>query len=245
MIVTRLFATSGHLTRHQLVHTGEMNYACTFPGCTTRCSRKDNLRQHYRLHFDSRDPEELKRSAPEKRRRKARVARFNDADSPGQQWTEYVPRSSSNRGPSSSNADSSPILAAQSFGSRTPTRYSASTPFSGNDKVSSTLNMARYAPPLTSAHMIPTQPWPSATNRNAGPFPSPHQTALYPQNAYPYPQPMAQYAPPSSNNPGGAHPFSPSMPNAAYGSPDNRVNQAPRDDHSLQNRSFRPGPGAP
>ncbi|KAJ7090611.1 hypothetical protein C8R44DRAFT_533230, partial [Mycena epipterygia] len=39
------FSTSGHLARHQRVHTGEMNHACPFPGCGTRCSRKDNLRQ--------------------------------------------------------------------------------------------------------------------------------------------------------------------------------------------------------
>ncbi|KAJ6550216.1 hypothetical protein B0H19DRAFT_885834, partial [Mycena capillaripes] len=41
----KAFVTTGHLTRHQRVHSGEMNYACSFPGCTTRCSRKDNLRQ--------------------------------------------------------------------------------------------------------------------------------------------------------------------------------------------------------
>ncbi|KAJ7053805.1 hypothetical protein C8F01DRAFT_918300, partial [Mycena amicta] len=42
---SKAFSTSGHLSRHVRVHTGEMNFVCSFPGCTTRCSRKDNLRQ--------------------------------------------------------------------------------------------------------------------------------------------------------------------------------------------------------
>ncbi|KAF8205194.1 hypothetical protein K438DRAFT_1818700 [Mycena galopus ATCC 62051] len=41
----KAFATARLLTRHRRVHTGEMNYACAFPGCTHRCARKDNLRQ--------------------------------------------------------------------------------------------------------------------------------------------------------------------------------------------------------
>ncbi|KAF7312913.1 hypothetical protein MKEN_00975700 [Mycena kentingensis (nom. inval.)] len=82
---SKAFSTSGHLSRHVRVHTGEMNYSCSFPGCTTRCSRKDNLRQHYRLHFDVRDPEELRRQAPHKKRRKTRVQRVAtiDATVPG------------------------------------------------------------------------------------------------------------------------------------------------------------------
>ncbi|KAF7336141.1 hypothetical protein MVEN_02161400 [Mycena venus] len=86
------FATSGHLTRHQRVHTGETKYECSFPGCGKRCSRKDNLRQHYQLHFDVRDPEALRRAAPEKRRRKTRVTRVAAVDGPGQ-WIEYTPAS--------------------------------------------------------------------------------------------------------------------------------------------------------
>ncbi|KAF8206132.1 hypothetical protein K438DRAFT_1578154 [Mycena galopus ATCC 62051] len=41
----KAFSTASHLTRHRLVHSREMKYPCTFPGCTTRCTRKDNLRQ--------------------------------------------------------------------------------------------------------------------------------------------------------------------------------------------------------
>ncbi|KAJ7069912.1 hypothetical protein C8F01DRAFT_536532 [Mycena amicta] len=74
------FSTSGHLTRHLRVHTGEMNFQCGFPGCQTRCSRQDNLRQHYRLHFDVRDPDELRRQAPHKKRRKTRVQRVSSLD---------------------------------------------------------------------------------------------------------------------------------------------------------------------
>ncbi|KAF8955000.1 hypothetical protein BDZ97DRAFT_1862005 [Flammula alnicola] len=47
----RAFTTSGHLARHSRVHTGERNHKCPFPGCETRCSRQDNLQQHYRIHL--------------------------------------------------------------------------------------------------------------------------------------------------------------------------------------------------
>lgn len=47
----RGFTTSGHLARHSRVHTGERNHRCPFPGCETRCSRQDNLQQHYRIHL--------------------------------------------------------------------------------------------------------------------------------------------------------------------------------------------------
>ncbi|KAG8724437.1 transcriptional repressor [Ceratobasidium sp. 395] len=46
---TRPFSTSGHLARHTRVHTGEQNRKCPFPSCETRCSRQDNLQQHYRI----------------------------------------------------------------------------------------------------------------------------------------------------------------------------------------------------
>ncbi|KAA1466733.1 hypothetical protein DENSPDRAFT_767686 [Dentipellis sp. KUC8613] len=41
----KAFTTSGHLSRHARVHTGERNHKCPFPGCETRCSRQDNLQQ--------------------------------------------------------------------------------------------------------------------------------------------------------------------------------------------------------
>ncbi|KAF8205197.1 hypothetical protein K438DRAFT_1964284 [Mycena galopus ATCC 62051] len=130
----KAFVSGGHLTRHRLVHSGEMKYACTFPGCTTRCARKDNLRQHYRIHYEVRDLEELKRIAPEKRRRKTRVARANTVEVPGQ-WSEYVPGSSGGRRPRSTNpADSH------------PTSHSPSPSFSGSDDGSASYGSPQSSP---------------------------------------------------------------------------------------------------
>ncbi|TFK83825.1 hypothetical protein K466DRAFT_602531 [Polyporus arcularius HHB13444] len=50
-VCNRAFSTSGHLARHARIHTGERNHKCPFPGCETRCSRQDNLQQHYRIHL--------------------------------------------------------------------------------------------------------------------------------------------------------------------------------------------------
>ncbi|KAL1920690.1 uncharacterized protein VTP21DRAFT_1067 [Calcarisporiella thermophila] len=45
------FTTSGHLARHNRIHTGEKNFPCLVPGCTSRFSRQDNMLQHMRTHL--------------------------------------------------------------------------------------------------------------------------------------------------------------------------------------------------
>lgn len=42
------FSTSGHLARHNRIHTGEKNYACS--QCGARFSRQDNCNQHAKSH---------------------------------------------------------------------------------------------------------------------------------------------------------------------------------------------------
>jgi hypothetical protein len=42
---------SGHLARHNRIHTGEKNFQCLMPGCTSKFSRQDNMMQHYRTHL--------------------------------------------------------------------------------------------------------------------------------------------------------------------------------------------------
>ncbi|KAL1919407.1 uncharacterized protein VTP21DRAFT_2100 [Calcarisporiella thermophila] len=62
------FTTSGHLARHNRVHTGEKNYACLMPGCSSRFSRQDNMWQHYKTHLSSksrRGNNRLKVKSPE------------------------------------------------------------------------------------------------------------------------------------------------------------------------------------
>ncbi|KAF9374343.1 hypothetical protein CPB97_012159 [Podila verticillata] len=47
----KCFTTSGHLARHNRIHTGERNFACLMAGCTSKFSRQDNMMQHYRTHI--------------------------------------------------------------------------------------------------------------------------------------------------------------------------------------------------
>lgn len=49
-VCSRHFTTSGHLARHNRIHTGEKRYECPWPSCDARFARQDNCMQHYKTH---------------------------------------------------------------------------------------------------------------------------------------------------------------------------------------------------
>lgn len=46
----RSFTTSGHLARHNRIHTGERKHLCPWASCDARFARQDNCMQHYKTH---------------------------------------------------------------------------------------------------------------------------------------------------------------------------------------------------
>ncbi|KAJ4295748.1 transcriptional repressor [Collariella sp. IMI 366227] len=46
-----MFTTSGHASRHARIHSGKKDVACTFPGCTKKFTRADNMKQHLQTHY--------------------------------------------------------------------------------------------------------------------------------------------------------------------------------------------------
>lgn len=49
----RNFTTSGHLARHNRIHTGERKHVCPFPDCGARFARQDNCNAHQKTHNNS------------------------------------------------------------------------------------------------------------------------------------------------------------------------------------------------
>ncbi|KAG7663319.1 NRG1 [[Candida] subhashii] len=54
-VCSRSFTTSGHLARHNRIHTGERKHVCPWPTCTARFARQDNCMQHYKTHTNGKN----------------------------------------------------------------------------------------------------------------------------------------------------------------------------------------------
>ncbi|CAI5760371.1 unnamed protein product [Candida verbasci] len=54
-VCTRSFTTSGHLARHNRIHTGERKHLCPWPTCNARFARQDNCMQHYKTHTNGKN----------------------------------------------------------------------------------------------------------------------------------------------------------------------------------------------
>lgn len=56
-VCSRCFTTSGHLARHNRIHTGERKHQCPWPTCSARFARQDNCMQHYKTHTNTKNKE--------------------------------------------------------------------------------------------------------------------------------------------------------------------------------------------
>ncbi|ABN66986.2 transcriptional repressor [Scheffersomyces stipitis CBS 6054] len=54
-VCARSFTTSGHLARHNRIHTGERKHVCPWPTCDARFARQDNCMQHYKTHTNGKN----------------------------------------------------------------------------------------------------------------------------------------------------------------------------------------------
>jgi zinc finger protein CreA/MIG len=242
------------------VHTGERNHKCPFPGCETRCSRQDNLQQHYRIHLSPRS----RRSSNSATR--AAIARAmengaNAANSSGRQ--------SPNRSPLlMSPATSLPVnaLGLQSADPRSYDRRSNSIPL---HQVSSSQmqypgqyqQVGGYSsyPPRADSAPSPTygtQYGAPAPNYNYPPYASPYPPPAssqqqmqgnYPQSSYPPPTPTSGHSrmlpsDRSRNVMGGVPAYANPSPNSYTSSfpdhPSSAAPSQPSSGHATPNTSY-------
>ena len=65
---SQTFSTSGHLSRHMKIHSGEKPHVCFIQNCQSSFARKDNMMQHFAAHRKKflmrNEPVPLKMEAP-------------------------------------------------------------------------------------------------------------------------------------------------------------------------------------
>jgi len=52
----KTFTTSGHASRHSKIHTAEKAVACSYPDCSKKFTRADNMKQHLETHYKDHKP---------------------------------------------------------------------------------------------------------------------------------------------------------------------------------------------
>jgi zinc finger protein CreA/MIG len=249
---SRPFSTSGHLSRHQRVHTGERNHKCPFPGCETRCSRQDNLQQHYRIHLSPRS----RRSSNANTRSMANSAVRNARRSP-----PSAVAASSNSSPREGDQPL-PVLNSIGVNDQYETGPSYGAPMSSYG-AATTLSAAHFGPSTSSSYATGNTYPTTANGGSYSSYPSPHENShtlpssrasSYPSSGNTYP-PTSSYArgPPSPLSPMHSGPMSsgsssagPATPSWPSNSPSHTIVMADGSEHhySSSNAYSSAQPGA-
>ncbi|KAI8991240.1 hypothetical protein BDF20DRAFT_843516 [Mycotypha africana] len=86
------FTTSGHLARHNRIHTGEKNFHCLYPGCPSRFSRQDNMMQHYRTHLSQKVRRNLRYQQQQQQQRSKKERKITPVKQPTKHVEEASPQ---------------------------------------------------------------------------------------------------------------------------------------------------------
>ncbi|KAK0633376.1 hypothetical protein B0T14DRAFT_415486 [Immersiella caudata] len=116
----KTFTTSGHASRHSKIHTAEKAVPCSYPGCTKKFTRADNMKQHLDTHYKD----------------KSRSSTSRPSMSSGDRKSSSSSKSSSSRSKTSSSSHSDrswpnfgtldlPVISGRPNAARTPSGLDA------------------------------------------------------------------------------------------------------------------------